>query len=177
MWQNEYQRALKETRLIGAKYRMGIKLLADSGMTLREIGKHFGVSHQRIHAIVQEVIVLPSKGGRRIRLPRTCNYCQRSEEEVKELLAGPDVYICSDCTAQADRVIATGRETKSEFVSLAPFPPQSSFVCPFCSKSRGEVESMAGTIETGICNECVALLVAILGETSGIEEQRGTSEP
>jgi ATP-dependent protease Clp ATPase subunit len=34
-----------------------------------------------------------------------CSFCQKSEDEVEKLVAGPDVYICNECVAIAARIM------------------------------------------------------------------------
>ena len=34
-----------------------------------------------------------------------CSFCQKSEDEVEKLVAGPDVYICNECVAIASRIM------------------------------------------------------------------------
>ena len=35
-----------------------------------------------------------------------CSFCQKSENEVDKLVAGPQVYICNECVAIAARLIS-----------------------------------------------------------------------
>ena len=34
-----------------------------------------------------------------------CSFCQKSEDEVEKLVAGPNVYICNECVAIAARIM------------------------------------------------------------------------
>jgi ClpX C4-type zinc finger len=34
-----------------------------------------------------------------------CSFCQKSEDEVEKLVAGPHVYICNECVAIAARLM------------------------------------------------------------------------
>ena len=36
---------------------------------------------------------------------RVCSFCRRSEAEVDKLVAGPRVYICDRCAAEAVRIM------------------------------------------------------------------------
>ena len=38
-----------------------------------------------------------------------CSFCQKSEDEVEKLVAGPDVYICDECVAIAARIMLERR--------------------------------------------------------------------
>ena len=41
-----------------------------------------------------------------------CSFCQRSEAEVAKLVAGPRVYICDRCAAEASRIMNDSDHTK-----------------------------------------------------------------
>jgi ATP-dependent Clp protease ATP-binding subunit ClpX len=34
-----------------------------------------------------------------------CSFCQKTEDQVEKLVAGPDVYICDECVAIAVRMM------------------------------------------------------------------------
>lgn len=44
--------------------------------------------------------------------PVTCSFCGKSENQVKSMISGPGVYICNECVALAQSIIA--EESKSE---------------------------------------------------------------
>ena len=35
-----------------------------------------------------------------------CNFCSKSQKEVKKLIAGPNVYICDECIQLCNDIIA-----------------------------------------------------------------------
>ena len=35
-----------------------------------------------------------------------CSFCGKSQEEVRKLIAGPDVYICDECIALCNEILA-----------------------------------------------------------------------
>jgi len=35
-----------------------------------------------------------------------CSFCGRTSEEVRKLVAGPNVYICDECVEVCERIIA-----------------------------------------------------------------------
>ena len=35
----------------------------------------------------------------------SCSFCQKTEDQIKKLVAGPDVYICNECVAIAVRLM------------------------------------------------------------------------
>jgi ATP-dependent Clp protease ATP-binding subunit ClpX len=56
--------------------------------------------------------------------PLRCSFCGRTQDEVKKLIAGPGVYICDECVAMCEDILAEDRELtqskESDFKSLTP---------------------------------------------------------
>ena len=77
-----------------------------------------------------------------------CSFCSRTQRKVPKLIAGPNVYICSDCVALA-RTWPAGDPGRT---------------CSFCGKSApGELRVVTkGT--TSICEECLGLCDEIIRE-------------
>jgi len=77
-----------------------------------------------------------------------CSFCSRTQRRVPKLIAGPSVYICSDCVGLARTWPAAdpGR------------------TCSFCGKwAPGELRVVTkGT--TSICEECLGLCDEIIRE-------------
>jgi ATP-dependent Clp protease ATP-binding subunit ClpX len=46
-----------------------------------------------------------SKSGEKIRGTLICSFCNRSQEEVRKLIAGPSVYICDECIELCNEII------------------------------------------------------------------------
>lgn len=84
----------------------------------------------------------------------TCSFCDRQDNEVKKLIAGPAVYICNDC------VEACNDEGKRELSFASP----KAGGCSFCKKLYHKVAWLAGRGQTLICNECIAMCNCVLDE-------------
>ena len=80
-----------------------------------------------------------------------CSFCSRTQRRVPKLIAGPSVYICSDCVALA-RTWPAGDPGRT---------------CSFCGKwAPGELRVVTkGT--TSICGECLGLCDEIIAEELG----------
>jgi len=78
-----------------------------------------------------------------------CGGCGRTKPEAVHLVAGPDVYLCSDCFQKAARVLAPRR------------PPADAVRCRFCRQPRplADVTSV-GTVT--VCADCLGLIDDIL---------------
>jgi ATP-dependent protease Clp ATPase subunit len=74
-----------------------------------------------------------------------CSFCGKRRDGVRKLVAGPDVWICTDCIDICNDIVAG--ETH-----LAK--PQH---CSFCGKSEANVGKLIAGPSVWICNECIAL--------------------
>jgi ATP-dependent protease Clp ATPase subunit len=78
-----------------------------------------------------------------------CSFCGRAQRQVAKLVAGPGVYICSDCVA-----LARSRPA-------VPYPGRT---CSFCGRwdpDKGRV-TVQGTVT--ICARCLDLCDEIIAE-------------
>ena len=156
-----------------ADFHHAVRRLQLSGGSLREIAEALGLSHQRVHQIVE------GAGGARPwrRASRRgagdpgamlkCSFCGKQQRQVRKLIAGPGVYICNECIEKADRVIATGEATAtplSAMKSVAEDDDAPAFKCSFCGKRRHQVSGLAAAARVVICTECLALCHEIITE-------------
>ena len=96
-----------------AQFHRAVRRLHLSGASLRELAAALHLSHQRVHQIV-ETAGGARRWGRRGRLPPelACSFCGRRQRKARELVAGPDVYICEMCVEMAETVIRSGQATE-----------------------------------------------------------------
>jgi ATP-dependent protease Clp ATPase subunit len=78
-----------------------------------------------------------------------CSFCSRTQRKVPKLIAGPGVYICSDCVAAARTWPAAS-------------PPGRS--CSFCGKWAPGQLRVVTKGSTSICAECLDLCAEIIAE-------------
>src|ERR1700733_13520142 len=80
-----------------AEYRRAVRRLHLAGASMREVAEALGISHQRIHQIINDGGVRRWR-RRRPEEPtaqRVCSFCAREQRQVRKLVAGPGgVYIC-----------------------------------------------------------------------------------
>lgn len=160
-----------EEELEGAKaeYRQAVRRVHLAGASMREVAEVLGISHQRVHQIIDE------GGVRRWRRRRgeepaqqTCSFCGREQRQVRKLVAGPGVYICDPCILAAVGVAASGRAAKQP--ALQPVAANSDLLCSFCGKGRTQVHALVsgppprGERPPSICDECLGLCGEILSE-------------
>ncbi len=150
-----------------ADFHRAIRRLQLAGASLREIAVALGLSHQRVHQIVEA-----AGGSRRWRKgrgdagdPRCCSFCGRAQRKVKKLVAGPGAYICELCIPVVDGVLATGSAATTLTATIEPVGDDARTErCSFCGKRRHEVTGLASTGATRICAECLRLCLEILDE-------------
>jgi hypothetical protein len=169
-----------ETRMIDAEhlaetaraeFHRTVRRLQLEGGSLREIAEALGLSHQRVHQIVEA-----AGGSRRWRHHRggdldllSCSFCGASRKRVKVLVGGPGVYICDTCTAGAVTVLAAAPGRTGRAAPIQPAGDEARTErCSFCGNRRYQASGMAAARGIRICGECLQLCEEICRErTSG----------
>jgi hypothetical protein len=153
-----------------AEYRRKVRGLHLAGASMREVAEVLGISHQRVHQIIEDGGVRRWR-RRRDQEPtaqRLCSFCGREQRQVRKLVAGPGVYICDPCILAAVGVSASGRPAKNP--KLQPVAGRSRLSCSFCGKPRIEVQALVCAPARGestrptVCDECLGLCGEILSE-------------
>lgn len=157
-----------------AEFHRAVRRLHLHGGSLRELAPALGLSHQRVHQIVE------SAGGSRGWSPRRvrrrsaeCTFCGRPEQDAGALIAGPGVHICARCAALAsDALAAEGPASPGPLRAVPAGDVRER--CSFCGKYRPECTGLAATApeaagagagERGaICGECLMLCAEIFAE-------------
>jgi ClpX C4-type zinc finger len=141
-----------------ADFHRAVRRLNLGGASLREIASALGLSHQRVHQIVEG-----AGGGRRWRKrrdangSRVCSFCGRAQLKARPLVAGPGVYICESCVGVAGQVISTGAAARTAAVTVVAVAADRRERCSFCGKRRAQVEGLASTGDALICSNCLKL--------------------
>jgi hypothetical protein len=170
--------AERDVEVARAEFHRAVRRLHLNGASLRELADGLGLSHQRVHQIVESAggsrRWLRRDQGRRDPLLLVCTFCGKGQKQVKKLIAGPSVYICDGCSALARSVVSSGEPVRTEagWLTAAPDPEQQVNVpCSFCGKRRDQVDGMAGStaqtarkVPAAICTECLDLCEEIITE-------------
>src|SRR5215813_3094847 len=165
--------AERDADVARAEFHRAVRRLHLHGASLREIASALGLSHQRVHQIVES-----AGGSRRWRSRRPvperlpcCSFCGRDQKHTKTLITGPgDVGICDRCIPQADATIAAekppaGKKVTIRFENMYPVPGEArADRCSFCGKRRHQVAGMAAAARAKICDECLDLCREIRDE-------------
>jgi len=185
--------AERDAEVARAEFHRAVRRLHLHGSSLRELAASLGLSHQRVHQIVEE-----AGGSRRWvrrreqRPPRrdlvlACTFCGKAQEQVHKLIAGPGVYICDGCIALAGNLLRSGHPAATMLGEMKAAPGYAAHIqCSFCGKRRAQVDRMAVmpqvTVErtsanAAICTECLALCDEIVAEELGEPDRKPDNEP
>ena len=187
--------AERDVDVARAEFHRAVRRLHLHGSSLRELAAGLGLSHQRVHQIVEEAggsrrWIRIRDGGQSQSRSRSqtghsrahqhllsCTFCGKPQDQVRKLIAGPGVYICDGCVALAASVIRSGDTAHTELGAMDAVPAERTGVrCPFCGKDRGQVDRVAimpevmverTSASAAICGECLALCDEIVIEELG----------
>jgi hypothetical protein len=159
--------AERDAEVLRTEFHRAIRRLQLAGGSLREIAREFGLSHQRVHQIVEA-----TGGSRSWRATHAgvgelvCSFCGRHQTQVKMLIAGPDAYICNGCVDRVHTVLAAPDapvSTPAATIRRVGEDGRDQW-CSFCGKSQHRVEAMAAAGEVRICNECLDLCDEVIAD-------------
>jgi hypothetical protein len=168
--------AERDADVARAEFHRAVRRLHLHGASLRELASGLGLSHQRVHQIVEA-----AGGSRRwVRRDRArpdpgllrCTFCGKNQKQVAKLIAGPSVYICDGCVDLAKVVLSDGEPVTTEIAELTAGPQgEPRTQCSFCGKRRDQVAGLiVSSVQTErkapatICTECLDLCIEIIAE-------------
>jgi hypothetical protein len=168
--------AEREVDVARADFHLAVRRLQLAGGSLREIAGALGLSHQRVHQMVDG-----AGGGRPWRIRRSggrkrppdpnllhCSFCGKGKPEVGHLIAGPGVYVCEGCVDLADQAITPVEPAAAPLSAMSVLGNDvATGRCSFCGKRGDQVVGLAAVADVMICNECVALCREIIAEELG----------
>jgi hypothetical protein len=167
--------AERDAEVARAEFNRTVRRLQLHGSSLRELAAALGLSHQRVHQIVEAAGGSRRWTNRRSGPRPACTFCGRSQDQARKLIAGPGVYICDVCIALAHTVLGSGEAASTELGPMTTVPEhERQEQCSFCGKRREKVAGLAAVRLGGIagkltgsmviCTECLALCDEILDE-------------
>jgi ClpX C4-type zinc finger len=175
--------AERDLEVARADFHRAVRRLHLHGSSLRELAASLGLSHQRVHQIVEEAggsrrWIRAKSGARRDDLLLVCSFCVKSQHEVAKLIAGPGVYICDGCVTLAEGVLGSGEAARTEYGQVTTVSEQNPRIPgSFCGKTRDQVPGLAiappvphRKAPATICPECLALCDEIIAEELAVRE-------
>jgi len=148
-----------ETERTRLSYQHALRRLHTAGGSLREIAEALGLSHQRVHQIVEGVA--GKVAVKHSRANAACSFCGFDKTETQKVIAGPGVYICDRCISLGTEVVQAGGDKANERVKLAAISDPTA-KCSFCGKEGQRVHHLAGSTKARICGECLGICTDIL---------------
>ncbi len=92
----------------------------------------------------------------------SCSFCDKSQREVKKVIAAPAAWICDECIGLCNDIFEEKCPTGAEERRRLP-EKESSRKCSFCDKSVVRI-MVAGPADFAICDSCIDLCNEIIAE-------------
>ncbi len=151
-----------------SEYHALVRRMHLAGGSLREMAQALGLSHQRVQQMVggaggswwQRVWRLRNLKGN-----LSCTFCERKQDQVARLIAGPKVLICDACVDSAERSVTSGIPAAG-YGSLVPAGEHSTARCSFCGKRRTVSRQLLTGPTGNICGECLDVCRQILVDSA-----------
>lgn len=92
-----------------------------------------------------------------------CSFCDKDQDEVHKLIAGPNVYICDECIAICNQVLAEERNPASLRLPDPDTIAQVSAVfCSLCTVPIDGAASIEVPERGALCSDCVRIIRKVL---------------
>lgn len=93
-----------------------------------------------------------SRSNRQAENPLRCSFCDKPQNEVRKLIAGPAAFICDECVAICVEIVASDGRPDAETLRRAL--PENKTSCGVCGKPTSLADGLP--IERGgvLCGEC-----------------------
>jgi hypothetical protein len=105
-----------------------------------------------------------------------CSFCNKSDRDVRKLIAGRMVFICDECVDVCVDIIATDAATPAAAVPEPPFagtPPWPAKIrCALCRMPLALEEALAVPDRGIVCGPCIAAVraTALAAEDAAAKE-------
>ena len=146
-----------EPQLNAAKVRFGnaIRRLYQAGASTWSIAQALEMSDEAVERVVG------TSTASEYQAVIACNFC---DSATRQLIAGPGVFICSECVEIAHEV---GEGRRQDPRAVVKEHDDHEAKCSFCGKRRSQLRFVVAVESARICDECLDLCAEILGERLG----------
>ena len=98
-----------------------------------------------------------------------CSFCRKSQDQVRKLIAGPDVYICDECVDLCIDILE--RESVAESTTITT-PLHAIGSCALCKLPKDVMELRMIGDQGVLCIECID---AVRGAAEPVEQDKGAT--
>jgi hypothetical protein len=100
-----------------------------------------------------------------------CSFCNKTQRQVRKLIAGPAVHICDACVEVCVDIIADDRRLADRNRQQAPTNrwPASDAWCAFCGKVTALETALMIQDRTLLCETCIAAIAKAAAEAGKIK--------
>lgn len=163
-----------------ADYHSAISKLYFDGKSMRKIAKLLGVSHQRVHQIIDpknqtvRVCAKPTQPDLR------CSFCDLRADQVKKLVQGPNILACDICITSCHMALAIncpGSSVMSRGNDFKTIPIASELRCSFCGKSPSSKRDVVAGTNYQVCDKCIGLAMTHMQELPKEVAKVATTKP
>jgi ClpX C4-type zinc finger protein len=157
--------AERDADVARADFHRAVRRLHLHGASLRELAGTLGLSHQRVHQIVEAAggsrrwlrgghksRSAPARADMPTARPKmTCTFCGRDQTQTSQIIAGTNVGICDICVALARDAITSRPPPGGPFLPVTfmrgDSPPECEpdirMACSFCGAQVHQVTALA----------------------------------
>ena len=91
----------------------------------------------------------------------TCSFCNKVQDQVNKLIAGPNHHICDNCIERISSLMLS-----DDISAYASFEQEAGVLsrCSFCGKRATEVWKLVTRSGSNICSECIEICNEILSD-------------
>jgi hypothetical protein len=80
-----------------------------------------------------------------------CSFCNNPQSAVRQLIAGPSAFICNECVAICDGIIAQNATSSGE----RPHATGEVSICPVCKRGSARDDCIVVPTLGPVCLQCV----------------------
>jgi hypothetical protein len=80
-----------------------------------------------------------------------CSFCNNPRSAVRQLIAGPSAFICNECVAICDSIIAQSATNPGE----QPHAPGEVSICLICKRGEAREDCIVVPTLGPVCVQCV----------------------
>lgn len=143
-------------------YSDAVRKLHESDMSYREIAVRLGVSHQRIHQIVEEKRKKEQPWIKLVKHDLHCVFCGLSNNQVDKLVAGSKTFICDSCAENCSKVAETNNTMSNKHVTFKPLKASTRSTCSFCARAGKGRTPIVGSQKHQLCDVCLQSILKCL---------------